>query len=52
MDSQRNILLLALALVSFLLYQQWQVEKNPAPQQQVEQVQNSGTLPVQTLRTH
>ncbi|GLQ71963.1 membrane protein insertase YidC [Vibrio penaeicida] len=45
MDSQRNILLLALALVSFLLYQQWQVEKNPAPQQQVEQVQNSGTLP-------
>lgn len=45
MDSQRNILLLALALVSFLLYQQWQVEKNPAPQQQVEQAQNSGTLP-------
>ncbi len=45
MDSQRNILLLALALVSFLLYQQWQVEKNPEPQQKVEQAQNNGTLP-------
>ncbi|CCN46236.1 Inner membrane protein oxaA [Vibrio nigripulchritudo MADA3029] len=45
MDSQRNILLLALALVSFLLYQQWQVEKNPAPQQSAEQVQTNGTLP-------
>ncbi|PKF77142.1 membrane protein insertase YidC [Vibrio sp. vnigr-6D03] len=45
MDSQRTILLFALALVSFLLYQKWQVEKNPAPQQQIEQAQNSGTLP-------
>jgi YidC/Oxa1 family membrane protein insertase len=45
MDSKRNILLLALALVSFLLYQQWQVEKNPAPQQSAEQVQTNGTLP-------
>jgi len=44
MDSQRNILLLALALVSFLLYQQWQVEKNPAPQS-VQQAQTSSTLP-------
>lgn len=44
MDSQRNILLLALAMVSFLLYQQWQVEKNPAPQS-TQQVQNSSTLP-------
>lgn len=43
MDSQRNILLIALALVSFLLFQQWQVTKNPAPQA-VEQAQNSSTL--------
>lgn len=43
MDSQRNILLIALALVSFLLFQQWQVAKNPAPQA-VEQAQNSSTL--------
>ncbi|WP_375752042.1 membrane protein insertase YidC [Vibrio sp. HN007] len=48
MDSQRNILLLALALVSFLLYQQWQVEKNPAPQQAV-QAQNGGTLPAPAI---
>ncbi|WP_070970166.1 membrane protein insertase YidC [Vibrio sonorensis] len=44
MDSQRNILLIALALVSFLLYQQWNVSKNPAPQQ-IEQAQSSSTLP-------
>ncbi|CAE6884514.1 Required for the insertion and or proper folding and or complex formation of integral membrane proteins into the membrane. Involved in integration of membrane proteins that insert both dependently and independently of the Sec translocase complex [Vibrio sp. B1REV9] len=44
MDSQRNILLIALALVSFLLFQQWQVAKNPAPQA-VEQAQSSSTLP-------
>ncbi len=44
MDSQRNILLIALALVSFLLFQQWQVAKNPAPQA-VEQAQSSSSLP-------
>ncbi|MDN3608632.1 membrane protein insertase YidC [Vibrio ostreicida] len=44
MDSQRNILLIALALVSFLLFQQWQVEKNPKPQP-IEQAQSSSTLP-------
>ena len=44
MDSQRNILLIALALVSFLLFQQWQVAKNPEPQA-VEQAQSSSTLP-------
>ncbi|MGR5268849.1 membrane protein insertase YidC [Vibrio astriarenae] len=43
MDSQRNILLIALALVSFLLFQQWNVEKNPAPQTQ--QTQSNSTLP-------
>ena len=44
MDSQRNILLIALALVSFLLYQQWNVAKNPAPQA-IEQTQSSSSLP-------
>ncbi|GAB2640757.1 membrane protein insertase YidC [Vibrio panuliri] len=44
MDSQRNILLIALALVSFLLYQQWNVAKNPAPQA-IEQAQSSSSLP-------
>lgn len=44
MDSQRNILLIALALVSFLLFQQWNIAKNPAPQA-VEQAQSGSTLP-------
>ena len=49
MDSQRNILLIALALVSFLLFQQWQVEKNPQAPQQVDQEQNNGTLPAPSI---
>ncbi|MDB1122600.1 membrane protein insertase YidC [Vibrio algarum] len=49
MDSQRNILLIALALVSFLLYQQWQVEKNPQAPQRLEQAQNNGTLPAPSI---
>ncbi|AEA77325.1 Inner membrane protein translocase component YidC, long form [Vibrio cholerae LMA3984-4] len=44
MDSQRNILLIALALVSFLLFQQWQVAKNPAPQA-IQQAQSTGAAP-------
>ncbi|MFN1552124.1 membrane protein insertase YidC [Vibrio natriegens] len=44
MDSQRNILLIGLALVSFLLFQQWQVAKNPEPQA-VEQAQSNSSLP-------
>ncbi|MFC5079108.1 Membrane protein insertase YidC [Vibrio thalassae] len=43
MDSQRNILLIGLALVSFLLFQQWQSYKNPAPAP-TQQTQSS-TLP-------
>ncbi|MGL4382016.1 MAG: membrane protein insertase YidC [Vibrio sp.] len=41
MDSQRNILLIALALVSFLLFQQWQAAKNPLPQA-TQQAQSTG----------
>lgn len=48
MDSQRNILLIALALVSFLLFQQWKVAKNPAPQV-IEQVQTSTTAPAHSF---
>ncbi|HFG1847091.1 TPA: membrane protein insertase YidC [Vibrio cholerae] len=44
MDSQRNILLIALALVSFLLFQQWQVAKNPAPQA-TQPAQSTGAAP-------
>ncbi|WP_372377580.1 membrane protein insertase YidC [Vibrio natriegens] len=44
MDSQRNILLIGLAMVSFLLFQQWQVAKNPEPQA-VEQAQSNSSLP-------
>lgn len=40
MDSQRNILFIALALVSFLLFQNWNKAQNPAPVA-TEQVQNS-----------
>ncbi len=44
MDSQRNILLIALAVVSFLLFQKWQIAQNPAPQV-IEQAQTSGSVP-------
>jgi YidC/Oxa1 family membrane protein insertase len=31
MESQRNLLFLALLFVSFLLYQAWVTEQNPQP---------------------
>jgi YidC/Oxa1 family membrane protein insertase len=47
MDSQRNILLIALLFVSFLLFQQWNMDSNPQPQGQgtEQQVNNSGDVP-------
>ncbi|WP_022939917.1 membrane protein insertase YidC [Psychromonas hadalis] len=36
MESQRNLLLLALLFVSFLLYQAWVVEQNPQPVAQAQ----------------
>ncbi|MEJ2766799.1 membrane protein insertase YidC [Photobacterium sp. MCCC 1A19761] len=47
MDSQRNILLIALLFVSFLLYQQWTMDNAPQPQGQgvAQQVNNSGDVP-------
>ncbi|WP_028865000.1 membrane protein insertase YidC [Psychromonas aquimarina] len=38
MESQRNLLLLALLFVSFLLYQAWVVEKNPQQDPQTQAV--------------
>ncbi|MCL9782959.1 membrane protein insertase YidC [Vibrio sp. S4M6] len=50
MDSQRNILLIALALVSFLLYTKWQEHKNPAPQTHaVAQTQSNSSLPATSV---
>ncbi len=45
MESQRNLLLLALLFVSFLLYQAWVVEQNPQPvaAQTTEQTNNSNS---------
>ena len=31
MDSRRSLLVLALLFISFLVYQQWQMDKNPSP---------------------
>ena len=44
MESQRNLLLLALMFVSFLLYQAWELEQNPAPvAQKTEQSTNTAS---------
>jgi YidC/Oxa1 family membrane protein insertase len=48
MDSQRNLLLIALAFVSFLLFQQWNIDKNPVAPQAIEQAQTSGSVPTAT----
>ncbi|WP_105902963.1 membrane protein insertase YidC [Vibrio gangliei] len=47
MDSQRNILLIAFALVSFLLFQQWSNKDAQPAQTSVQQTQttNDGSLP-------
>ncbi|XNM59836.1 hypothetical protein ACLK1S_22915 [Escherichia coli] len=34
MDSQRNLLLIALLFVSFLIWRAWEQDKNPQPQAQ------------------
>ena len=36
MDSQRNLLIIALLFVSFMIWQAWEQDKNPQPQQQTE----------------
>ncbi|MBY5948988.1 membrane protein insertase YidC [Photobacterium rosenbergii] len=45
MDSQRNILLIALLFVSFLLFQQWNTDSNPQTQGVAQQVTHSGDVP-------
>ena len=37
MDSQRNLLIIALLFVSFMIWQAWEQDKNPQPQQQTTQ---------------
>lgn len=44
MDSQRNILLIALVMVSFLIFNQWNKEETPTPLA-VEQAQANTALP-------
>ncbi len=50
MDSQRNILLIALLFVSFMLYTNWTDKNTPQPQGQgnSQQVQYSGDVPAST----
>ncbi len=50
MDSQRNILLIALMFVSFMLYTNWTDKNTPQPQGPgiSQQVQNSGDVPAST----
>lgn len=43
MESQRSFLLIGLAMVSFLLWQQWQVDYGPQPLQPVESQQTTGS---------
>ena len=48
MESQRNLLVLALLFVSFLLYQAWVVEQNPQPvaaAQTTEQTTTNSSVP-------
>ena len=50
MDSQRNILLIALLFVSFLIYQQWNADHHPKPQSSgvAQQVTTNGEVPSHT----
>ncbi|MEQ7112151.1 hypothetical protein ABOC91_21435, partial [Enterobacter cloacae] len=34
MDSQRNLFIIALLFVSFMIWQTWEKDKNPPPAQQ------------------
>ncbi len=45
MESQRSFLIIGLALVSFLLWQQWQKDYGPQPVQQVEMEQQAANVP-------
>ncbi len=45
MDSQRNLLVIGLLVVSFLLWQQWQADKAPRPQQVATVTQNDSSVP-------
>ncbi len=39
MDSRRSLLVIALLFISFLIYQQWEIDNNPQPAQTATQTQ-------------
>ncbi len=43
MDSQRNLLIIALLFVSFMIWQAWEQDNNPQPQQQTTQTTTTAT---------
>ena len=46
MDSRRSLLVLALIFISFLVYQQWQLDKNPqAPTEQTTSMTANSDVP-------
>lgn len=49
MESQRSFLVIGLALVSFLLWQQWQLDYGPQPVQQVTQPESQSSVPSNTV---
>ncbi|MFA0252784.1 membrane protein insertase YidC, partial [Vibrio sp. 10N.261.45.A4] len=49
MGSQRNILFIALAMVSFLLFQQWQEYKNPTAPATNQAQSSSSSLPAPSM---
>ncbi|MDP2560505.1 membrane protein insertase YidC [Psychrobium sp. 1_MG-2023] len=50
MESQRNLLILGLLFVSFLLFQQWQTDTAPAPQQ-IEETANAANAEIPASTT-
>lgn len=51
MESQRSILVIGLMLVSFLLWNQWQIQYGPQPVATVEQQVNEDSVPVASNNT-
>ena len=52
MDSRRSLLVLALLFISFLVYQQWQLDKNPPVQQQTTEQQQPPLLMYRQVLLH
>jgi len=52
MDSQRNLLFIALLFVSFMLYQAWNEDQNPQPVAKVQTTEQSTTSAVPSTNNH